>query len=100
MASRLMSDRYELSARNSQSNDIVSSDMVDRMLRLGIRAPILLVGGLLVSSLMEPGHATLEHTLVSIPTHPHLVITSALKCLPCACRREGWDACLIHGAGL
>ena len=32
MASRLMSDRYELSARNSQSNDIVSSDMVDRML--------------------------------------------------------------------
>ena len=30
------------------------NDMVDRMLRLGIRAPILLLGGLLVTTMMEP----------------------------------------------
>ncbi len=30
------------------------NDMIDRMLRLGIRAPILLLGGLLVCALMEP----------------------------------------------
>ena len=42
LISRLSSDTYRV------------NDMVDRMLRLGIRAPILLIGGLLVSALMEP----------------------------------------------
>ena len=42
LISRLSSDTYRV------------NDMVDRMLRLGIRAPILLVGGMLVSALMEP----------------------------------------------
>ena len=42
LISRLSSDTYRV------------NDMVDRMLRLGIRAPILLVGGLLVSAMMEP----------------------------------------------
>ena len=45
LISRLSSDTYRM------------NDMVDRMLRLGIRAPILLVGGLLVSFLMEPALA-------------------------------------------
>ena len=45
LISRLSSDTYHL------------NDMVDRMLRLGIRAPILLVGGLLVSAMMEPALA-------------------------------------------
>ena len=40
------------------------------------------------AALLDPGHATLEHTLVSIPTHPYLVITFALKCLP-LCLQEG-----------
>lgn len=42
LISRLSSDTYRV------------NDMVDRMLRLGIRAPILLIGGLLVSAMMEP----------------------------------------------
>ena len=45
LISRLSSDTYRV------------NDMVDRMLRLGIRAPILLIGGLLVSALMEPALA-------------------------------------------
>lgn len=42
LISRLSSDTYQV------------NDMVDRMMRLGVRAPILLVGGLLVSAMMEP----------------------------------------------
>lgn len=42
LISRLSSDTY------------LVNDMVDRMMRLGVRAPILLIGGLLVSALMEP----------------------------------------------
>ena len=45
LISRLSTDTYHV------------NDMVDRMLRLGIRAPILLVGGLLVSAMMEPALA-------------------------------------------
>ncbi|MBR0205565.1 MAG: ABC transporter ATP-binding protein [Clostridia bacterium] len=42
LISRISTDTYRV------------NDMVDRMLRLGIRAPILLIGGLLVSAMMEP----------------------------------------------
>ena len=42
LISRISTDTYHV------------NDMVDRMLRLGVRAPILLVGGLLVSAMMEP----------------------------------------------
>ena len=55
LISRISTDTYHV------------NDMVDRMMRLGIRAPILLVGGLLVCSLMEP-----VLTLILVATLPLL----------------------------
>ena len=54
LISRLTSDTYHV------------NDMVDRMLRLGIRAPILLVGGLLVSAIMEPALALIFLCIVPL----------------------------------
>lgn len=55
LISRITTDTYHV------------NDMVDRMLRLGIRAPILLIGGLLVSAMMEP-----VLTLILLATLPLL----------------------------
>ena len=68
LISRLSSDTYRV------------NDMVDRMLRLGIRAPILLVGGLLVSSLMEPALALIF--VVAMPLIGGLLLLISRRSIP------------------
>ena len=58
LISRLTSDTYNV------------HNMVDRMQRLGVRAPMLLVGGIIVSLVMEP-----VLTLVLVATLPLLAVT-------------------------
>lgn len=58
LISRLTSDTYNV------------HNMIDRMQRLGVRAPMLLVGGIIVSLVMEP-----VLTLVLIATLPLLAVT-------------------------
>ena len=68
LISRLTSDTYNV------------HNMIDRMQRLGVRAPMLLVGGIIVSLVMEP-----VLTLVLIATLPLLagtVIWSSKKGVP------------------
>ncbi len=68
LISRLTSDTYNV------------HNMIDRMQRLGVRAPMLLVGGIIVSMVMEP-----VLTLVLIATLPLLaatVIWSSKKGVP------------------
>lgn len=68
LISRISTDTYHV------------NDMVDRMLRLGVRAPILLVGGLLVSALMEP---VLTLILVAaLPLIGGLLILISKKSIP------------------
>ncbi len=68
LISRLSSDTYRV------------NDMVDRMLRLGIRAPILLVGGLLVSALMEPALALIF--LCALPLIGGMLLLVSKKSIP------------------
>ena len=68
LISRLSSDTYRV------------NDMVDRMLRLGIRAPILLVGGLLVSALMEPALALIF--LCALPLIGGMLLLISRKSIP------------------
>ncbi len=79
LVSRLTSDTYNV------------HNMVDRMQRLGVRAPILLLGGILVSLSLEP-----VLTLVLICTLPLLAITiivSSKKGVPLFTRvQEGQDS--------
>lgn len=68
LISRLTSDTYNV------------HNMIDRMQRLGVRAPMLLVGGIIVSLVMEP-----VLTLVLVATLPLLaatVIRSSKKGVP------------------
>ena len=68
LISRLTSDTYNV------------HNMIDRMQRLGVRAPMLLIGGIIVSMVMEP-----VLTLVLIATLPLLaatVIWSSKKGVP------------------
>ncbi len=58
LISRLTSDTYNV------------HNMIDRMQRLGVRAPMLLIGGVIVSMVMEP-----VLTLVLIATLPLLALT-------------------------
>ncbi|MBE5802571.1 MAG: ABC transporter ATP-binding protein [Clostridiales bacterium] len=58
LISRLTSDTYNV------------HNMIDRMQRLGVRAPMLLIGGIIVSLVMEP-----VLTLVLIATLPLLAVT-------------------------
>lgn len=68
LISRISTDTYHV------------NDMVDRMLRLGVRAPILLLGGLLVSALMEP---VLTLILVAaLPIIGGLLILISRKSIP------------------
>ena len=62
LVSRLTSDTYNV------------HNMVDRMMRLGVRAPILLMGGIIVSLTLEP-----VLTLVLICTLPLLSVTIYLS---------------------
>ena len=62
LVSRLTSDTYNV------------HNMVDRMMRLGVRAPILLLGGIIVSLSLEP-----VLTLVLICTLPMLGVTIYLS---------------------
>ena len=62
LVSRLTSDTYNI------------HNMVDRMMRLGVRAPILLLGGIIVSLSLEP-----VLTLVLICTLPLLGVTIYLS---------------------
>lgn len=68
LISRLSSDTYRV------------NDMVDRMLRLGIRAPILLLGGLLVSALMEPALALIF--LCALPLIGGMLLLVSKKSIP------------------
>ena len=68
LISRLSSDTYRV------------NDMVDRMLRLGIRAPILLVGGLLVSTLMEPALALIF--LCTLPLIGGMLLLVSRRSIP------------------
>ena len=68
LISRISTDTYHV------------NDMVDRMLRLGVRAPILLLGGLLVSALMEP---VLTLILVAaLPVIGGLLVLISRKSIP------------------
>ncbi|MBE5797209.1 MAG: ABC transporter ATP-binding protein [Clostridiales bacterium] len=58
LVSRLTTDTYNV------------HNMIDRMQRLGVRAPMLLVGGIIVSALTEP-----VLTLVLVATLPLLAVT-------------------------
>ena len=79
LVSRLTSDTYNV------------HNMVDRMQRLGVRAPILLLGGIMVSLSLEP-----MLTLVLICTLPLLaatIIISSKKGVPLFTRvQEGQDS--------
>lgn len=79
LVSRLTSDTYNV------------HNMVDRMQRLGVRAPILLLGGIMVSLSLEP-----VLTLVLICTLPLLAITitiSSKKGVPLFTRvQQGQDS--------
>ncbi len=68
LISRLSSDTYRV------------NDMVDRMLRLGIRAPILLIGGLLVSALMEPALALIF--LCALPLIGGMLLLVSRRSIP------------------
>ncbi|MBQ8556681.1 MAG: ABC transporter ATP-binding protein [Clostridia bacterium] len=78
LVSRLTSDTYNV------------HNMIDRLQRLGVRAPILLLGGICVSMVMEP-----VLTLVLIATLPLLAVTvyySSKKGVPLFTRvQEGQD---------
>lgn len=78
LISRLTSDTYHV------------HNMIDRLLRIGIRAPMLLMGGIIVSMLLEP-----VLTLVLIATLPLLAmvtIWSSKKGVPLFTRvQEGQD---------
>ncbi len=78
LVSRLTSDTYNV------------HNMIDRMQRLGIRAPMLLVGGIIVSMMLEP-----VLTLVLIATLPLLALVtwwSSKKGVPLFTRvQEGQD---------
>lgn len=58
LVSRLTTDTYNV------------HNMIDRMQRLGVRAPMLLIGGIIVSAVMEP-----VLTLVLVATLPLLAVT-------------------------
>ena len=68
LISRISTDTYHV------------NDMVDRMMRLGIRAPILLIGGLLVCSLMEPVLTLI--LLASLPFLAGLLILISKRSIP------------------
>lgn len=78
LVSRLTTDTYNV------------HNMIDRMQRLGVRAPMLLIGGIIVSALTEP-----VLTLVLVATLPLLaavVIWSSRKGVPLfTCVQEGQD---------
>lgn len=78
LVSRLTTDTYNV------------HNMIDRMQRLGVRAPMLLVGGIIVSLITEP-----VLTLVLIATLPLLAVTvmwSSKKGVPLFTRvQEGQD---------
>ena len=78
LVSRLTTDTYNV------------HNMIDRMQRLGVRAPMLLIGGIIVSALTEP-----VLTLVLVATLPLLaavVIWSSRKGVPLFTRvQEGQD---------
>lgn len=78
LVSRLTTDTYNV------------HNMIDRMQRLGVRAPILLIGGILVSLTLEP-----VLTLVLLATLPILaatIIISSKKGVPLFTRvQEGQD---------
>lgn len=78
LVSRLTSDTYNV------------HNMIDRMQRLGIRAPMLLIGGIIVSLMLEP-----VLTLVLIATLPLLALVtlwSSRKGVPLFTRvQEGQD---------
>ena len=89
LVSRLTSDTYNV------------HNMVDRMMRLGVRAPILLMGGIIVSLTLEP-----VLTLVLICTLPLLSVTiylSSKKGVPLFTRvQQGQDRMVRkvpHGYG-
>ena len=68
LISRISTDTYHV------------NDMVDRMLRLGVRAPILLIGGLLVSALMEPALTLI--LVAALPVIGGLLILISRKSIP------------------
>ncbi len=68
LISRISTDTYHV------------NDMVDRMLRLGVRAPILLVGGLLVSAMMEPALTLI--LVAALPIIGGLLILISRKSIP------------------
>ncbi|MBQ9189187.1 MAG: ABC transporter ATP-binding protein [Clostridia bacterium] len=68
LISRISSDTYHV------------NDMVDRMLRLGIRAPILLIGGLLVSAMLEPALTLV--LLCALPFLAGLLLLVSRKSIP------------------
>ena len=68
LISRISTDTYHV------------NDMIDRMLRLGIRAPILLIGGLLVSAMLEPSLALI--LLCALPFLAGLLILVSRKSIP------------------
>lgn len=68
LISRISTDTYHV------------NDMIDRMLRLGIRAPILLLGGLIVSSMMEPTLTLI--LLAALPLLGGLLILISRRSIP------------------
>ena len=74
LISRLSSDTYRV------------NDMVDRMLRLGIRAPILLIGGLLVSAMMEPALALIF--LCALPLIGGMLLLVSKRSIPLYARAQ------------
>lgn len=78
LVSRLTTDTYNV------------HNMIDRMQRLGVRAPMLLIGGIIVSAMTEP-----VLTLVLVATLPLLAVTvwwSSKKGVPLFTRvQEGQD---------
>ena len=82
LISRLTSDTYHL------------NDMVDRMLRLGIRAPILLVGGLLVSALMEPALALIF--LCALPLIGGMLLLVSWRSIPLYAKAQQAGEALVR----
>ena len=82
LISRLTSDTYHL------------NDMVDRMLRLGIRAPILLVGGLLVSALMEPALALIF--LCALPLIGGMLLLVSRRSIPLYAKAQQAGEALVR----
>ncbi len=68
LISRISTDTYHV------------NDMIDRMLRLGIRAPILLLGGLLVSAMMEPALTLI--LLAALPLLGGLLVLISRRSIP------------------